>query len=83
MTDLIRKSSVLVLLLCLGVLVYYLTQSSKGNTDTEYQVLKEKYLNEYIARDITYYDPKRGPTDAHRGKAINQKIADYFIKGLK
>ena len=46
MTDLIRKSSVIVLLLCLGVLVYYLTQSSKGNTDTEYQVLKEKYLNE-------------------------------------
>ena len=45
--------------------------------------LKEKYLNEYIARDITYYDPKRGPENAHRGRKINQTIADYFIKGLK
>ena len=44
--DLIRKLSVLVLLLCLGVLVYYLTQNSNINSDTDYQILKDKYLNE-------------------------------------
>lgn len=46
-TDIIRKLSILILLLCLGVLVYYLTQNTKGNNDDkEYHVLKEKYLNE-------------------------------------
>lgn len=45
-TDLIRKLSVLILLLCLGVLVYYLTQNTNKNDDKEYQVLKDKYLNE-------------------------------------
>ena len=44
-SDLIRKLSVLVLLLCLGVLVYYLTRNN-NNDDKEYQVLKDKYLNE-------------------------------------
>ena len=46
MTDLIRKLSVLILLLCLGVLVYYLTQNTNNNDDKEYQTLKDKYLNE-------------------------------------
>ena len=45
-SDIIKKISILVLLLCVGVLVYYLTQNTKSNNANEYQVLKEKYINE-------------------------------------
>lgn len=46
MQELIRKVSILILLLCMGCVVYYLTQETK--TNDIYQKLKEKYTNQDI-----------------------------------
>ncbi len=44
---------------------------------------KEWYLNKICARDIMKYSHTKGPEGSHWGPAVNSKVAQHLVDGLK